>query len=296
MKKEHLLSVNLLSILFFSACSANEEPTPNFGAENDENEPFELIIKYDGKTYSEQAHLENDSLVFLDSEFGNFYNSVIKAAPNMAVLTYKDNLDRDVVEYYNNEEQLLKESGLSFFDQTAQDQAQFESRGGESKPVASGTVGRACLYDDKTFKDRDITLDITQTLMWTIPDLKVFDNFNDKTSSIRVFNFLQPYQLYSPCNPNKLLDPTFYSEYGYTLRTCLIGYEDTNYGGKKLFCVSREAKAIDLSLSLEEMKQVYHCDWRLSKIGWNDKISSLVFRIVRVEDVNGTIIVPHPSF
>lgn len=294
MKKKHLLSVNLLSILFFTACSANEEPTPNFGAENDENETFELIIKYDGKTYSEQAHLENDSLVFLDSEFGNFYNSVIKAAPNMAVLTYKDNLDRDVVEYYNNEQQLLKESGLSFFDQTAQ--AQFESRGGESKPVASGTVGRACLYDDKTFKDRDITLDIPQDLFIAIPDLKVYDNFNDKASSIRVFNFLQPNHLYSPGNPNHLLDPTDYSEYGYTLRTCLIGYEDTNYGGKKLFCVSREAKSIDLSLSLEEMKQVYHCDWRLSKIGWNDKISSLVFRIVRVEDVNGTIIVPHPSF
>lgn len=289
-----LLIASFIFASVLSSCSSNDEPSQSVIPSDSFEVPFDMTIKYDGITYNVKAMLEGDSLIYLDEEFSNIYNTEIKNIPNKAVLTYKDDNNNDVVEYYTTEKQMFKAKGMSFFGTKIQEPTL--SRGGESNPVAANCVGRACLYDDKTFKDRDVTLDITQNLMCVIPDLKVYANFNDKTSSIRVFNFLKPNNYYTPLDPTQIKDPETQAEKGYLLRTCLIGYENTNYGGSKLFCVSREAKDIDLSLSLEEMKKVYHCDWRLSKIGWNDKISSVVFRIVRVEDVNGTIIVPHPSF
>lgn len=36
-----------------------------------------------------------------------------------------------------------------------------------------------------------------------------------------------------------------------------------------------------------------HQDWKLKNIGWNDKISSLVFRIITVQNITNGTYTPH---
>lgn len=290
MNQFKFLPILALSLGCFSCTSYVEEPI-NAEEETmpDPDKAFMLTVVHNGKAYDVQAKTVGDSLVYLDEEFSKIYETEIKGKVDKAVLTYKADDGRDVVKYYATTEELEEENGIEYFDNTPE--APVLSRGGESLPIPAGTVGRAVLYDDKTFKDRDITFDINETTYFAIPNLKNYANFNDKTSSIRVFNLLEPNKLYSPTG-TPYREEGINATYGRDLRVCLVGYENTNYGGSILYCVSREYKPIDLSLTLEQMRDVYHCDWRLSKIGWNDKISSLVFRIITVSNI-GKVYVPH---
>lgn len=115
-----------------------------------------------------------------------------------------------------------------------------------------------------------------------IANLKAYAKFNDKTSSIRVFNFLQNEKLYAPFDNNQPF-------YGKELRTCLISSEDSEFNGKVLYCISGGFAGINTPESLS----MYHQDWDLKKIGWNDKISSVVFRIVPVIDIKNGLVVGH---
>lgn len=287
MKNFKFLPILALSLGYFSCTSDVDEP---FNAEESlPQETFTLTVVHNGKTYDVPAKTVGDSIVYLDQEFSRIYETEIKGKDDKAVLTYKTDDGRDVVKYYASADELEKENGIEYFENT--EETPTFSRGGESLPIPYGIVGRAVLYDDKTFKDRDITFDISETIFFAVPNLKNHSNFNDKTSSIRVFNLLEPNKLYSPTG-TPYREEGVNATYGRDLRVCLIGYENSNYGGKILYCVSREYKPIDLSLTLEQMRDVYHCDWRLSKIGWNDKISSLVFRIIVAKQID-KIYIPH---
>ena len=76
---------------------------------------------------------------------------------------------------------------------------------------------------------------------------------------------------------------------GSQLRTCLISFEDSEFKGKVLYCISGGYAPIMSPASLD----MYHEDWNLKKIGWNDKISSVAFRIVPVIDIKNGLVVGH---
>lgn len=81
---------------------------------------------------------------------------------------------------------------------------------------------------------------------------------------------------------------------GSNLRTCLVGFHNSDYKGIKLYCISKPS--VNETPGLED-SNANHFDYNLRKIGWNDKISSIVFRIIKVELIEGEIsyIGPNPN-
>lgn len=61
---------------------------------------------------------------------------------------------------------------------------------------------------------------------------------------------------------------------GSLLRICLIGYHNSDFGGAALYCLSRPTGDSGV-----------HEDANLKDIGWNDRISSIVLRMVLVSDI-----------
>ena len=199
----------------------------------------------------------------------------------MAALSYKDEQGNTVLEYYHSDKELERENGIfNFNDKIVENN--FLTKASVEMPEPK--AGRAILYDDTDFKDRTVVIDIDYDIHWNIPNLKDYDNFNDKTSAIRVYNFLEPNTWYRPgyAVPG-------YSVKGSDLRTCLIGYEDSNYGGKRLYCVASYTSGQDL----DDPSTASHQDNSLKYLGWNDKISSVVFRIIGVNLIDSGEVTPH---
>jgi lipoprotein len=276
MKLKQSLLVLALPFIF-SACS-QEEPLNKETQGNNEPELFNLIVKFEGKTFDVPCILENDSLIYLDDNFNQIYSNQIYPNKDLATLVYKSVDGKDIVEYYHNAEELETEKGFNNYCQWKN----APTRNGISDPIGPTTIGRAILYDDKNYSDREIVLNIDAKNQLLIANLKAYAKFNDKTSSIRVFNFLQNEKLYAPFDNNQPF-------YGKELRTCLISFEDSEFNGKVLYCISGGFAGINTPESLS----MYHQDWDLKKIGWNDKISSVVFRIVPVIDIKNGLVVGH---
>lgn len=261
------------------SCSSDEETDTLPSTSSDTQEEFTQTIKFDGRTYSVRCSVRNDSLIYLDEDFNSIYKDQIAPNKNLAVLVYKGENGEDVVEYFPSEKQLTETHDVKVFNDSV-----MQGRNLRAETALQPSAGRAILYDDTNFKDRSINLDIDYNHYITIPALKAYQNFNDKTSAIRVYNFLNPSKKYRAS-----YWPQDQYEKGSDLRTCLIGYEDKNYKGKVLYCVATYSNAEDLS----KPETATHQDWKLKKIGWNDKISSVVFRIIEIKDINDGKINPH---
>ena len=259
----------------------------NSPIETKASESYSLLIKYAGKTYNVPCALVNDSLVYLDENFNTLYKNEISQISELAALSYQDEQGNKVVEYYHSATELEEENGIFDFAQN-----DLTNNIQPFTYTIEPKAGRAILYDDTNFNDRTLPFDIDYDYLIAIPDLKNYidpntneaANFNDKTSAIRVFNFLKPDSWYSPSYafPGSAVK-------GNNLRTCLIGYEDSNYGGKTLYCVAPYTEGQNLN----DPSTASHQDNRLKDLGWNDKISSIVFRIITVDNISSGDIIPH---
>lgn len=242
---------------------------------------FSLVIKFEGETYNVPCALENDSLIYLDEDFNALYRAKISQISELAALSYKDEQGNNVLEYYHSGKELEEENGIFNFNEKIVENNILTKA---PLPMPEPKAGRAILYDDTNFKDRTVVIDIDYDIQYAIPNLKDYDSFNDKTSAIRVFNFLQPNSWYSPSYA-----VSGYSVKGSNLRTCLIGYEDSNYGGRKLYCIASYTNGQNLN----DPSTASHQDSSLKYLGWNDKISSVVFRIITVDLINSGEFTPH---
>lgn len=81
-----------------------------------------------------------------------------------------------------------------------------------------------------------------------------------------------------------------YTKPGGELRVCFTSYEDSYYQGKVLYCVGEYWRG-PLSMSYDRP----HADYNLKKLGWNDKISSCVFKVIKVGEITNGSIKPHPE-
>jgi hypothetical protein len=261
-------------LLSLCSCSSTVDPIEE-KTEESTAESFNLTIKYDGKTYDVPCVFKNDSLTYLDESFNKLYVSEIASNPNLAAIAYKGAKGEDIIEYYASRSDLEEECGI-------EDVA--TNVGELSRATVEPKAGRAILYDDSNFSDSEVTLDIDYDLFIAIPSLKNSHGFNDKTSSIRVFNFLDTSKYYIP-SYLKYDEPIK----GENLRTCLMGYEDTNYSGKVLYCIASYVSG----QNIKDPSTASHADYKLKRIGWNDKISSVVFRIVTLSYLSENEIVAH---
>ena len=267
--------------LWITACSQEEliESTDDSALKSE----CELIVKYAGKTYFTGVAFQNDSTIYLNKEYATLYENEISKNKKLAILFHEDDLGRDVVEYYESPEVLEKENNISYMENQKcvelKEEELLESTRGSNTvhyvPFAGTALGRAQLWDDKDYSDRSVVLQCSETHYQSIPSLKAFADFNDKTSSIKVWNYMNLYQEYSPYNNS------IFGIIGAALRTCLISYEDINFQGSVLYCISNATGNPNP-----------HEDRRLKSIGWNDKISSVVFTIIRGDGI-GKYYFPH---
>lgn len=268
----------LLSLGLFYSC--REDDSVLSEQKTTENqEIFEQTIKFEGEVYHVRCTMQNDSLVYLDKDFEALYKNRISQIPELTTFVYKNQESVNIIEYYSSEKELLEKKGLAYFN--IESSPINNTRAGEDILPAAG---RAILYDDTNYKDRTVTLNVDYDRYPSIANLKAYAGFNDKTSAIRVFNFLNPNTYYRP----SYAYPSA-SVKGSELRTCLIGYEDSNFQGKKLFCIAEYSSG----QNIDAPETASHQDYKLRNIGWNDKISSCVFRIITIGNINDGVYTPH---
>ena len=280
--------LSLIFVGLLCACSNETDSLSEQSASNENQEIFEQTIKFAGNTYHVSCMMQNDSLIYLDEDFNSLYRNEISKMPELTTFVYKDETGNDIIEYYASEQELMKQKKISYYDS---DEIEISIPTREFvMPLPK--AGRAILYDDTNFKDRTVILDADYDQYPSILNLKAYAGFNDKTSAIRVFNFLEPNTTYKPSYAVPPIPGTSSGTLGTKgsqLRTCLIGYEDSDLKGKKLFCVATYSSGQDLN----KPETASHQDYKLKNIGWNDKISSCIFRIITVENITNGEITPH---
>lgn len=272
MKKLHLLC--FISLLGVVGCS-QEEIEPMDSETSATKDKFYLDITYQGENYDNvECVMDDEDMLVVDSSFKEIYEKEIVNNPNLATLL--TSVDGELkISYFKDEATLIDECSFNFLEvkmvnSRAQDTPNY------------GTVARAILHDDRGYRDRQLELKMTNFNPVDKPSLKG-DNFNDKTSSIKVYNYISPDSIYY-CN-----DKTYN---GWEILPCLISYEDTNYSGRVIYCVGDVYNGTyDRPNGTEP-----HSDYNLDRIKWSDKISSCKFRVIEKKSFyNGTYRPHDPS-
>lgn len=207
--------VSAVSILMSVGACANEEVSEmasetGVDAQRSEEELIEglseLIVKYKGKEYRTKVAYRGDSAIYLNEEYARIFNDEISVNDSIAVLVYTNGKSEKVVEYYASSKALEEENGLEVIQQ--QDGLGFDynsicplTRGIQTFTPPPGIItGRAQLFDDRNFKDRGIEVECSNSHFFESWNLKQLANFNDKTSSIKVWNLMSPDTWYSTNN------------------------------------------------------------------------------------------------
>ncbi len=279
----------VMGVIAITACSNDEDVAPNqVSNPGIQEEMSELIVKYDGKVYKTKVAYRGDSTIYLNEEYADLYANEISKKENLAVLAYRNENDEKVVEYYPSAQDLEEEIGLvKLGDEMTPNINNKTTRGSSVKEfhVPDGIVtGKAQLWDDKDFGDNSVLVDCSDKFFSTISNLKKAAGFNDKASSIRVWNLMSRSKIYEPTY-NSTMPPTegFNGAMrGEKLRICLFGYHNTGFSGSILYCLSKPTGDPGV-----------HEDANLKDIGWNDRISSLALRTVSVESIDNGTIKPH---
>ena len=111
------------------------------------------------------------------------------------------------------------------------------------------------------------------------PHLSTYYGFNDKTSAIRLFNFINPNNLY---NFLYVLPEQFPGYNGNDFRVVFSGYENDTYKGKVIYCIATYSP----NANILDPTTATHQDWKLGIIGFNDKITSIELQIATVQQIN----------
>lgn len=257
------------AISMMALVSCNNDDSFNNSEEKDD--VYNLSITYKGIEYNVPCTTDSlGELIYLDDNFKNIYNNEI--AKNGSVVTTIQ--DDNHITYYSSEEDMLKELGYKYVDSLVFEDVTKKTRAS----ITEGYSGRLTFWDDSNYKDRNKTIFIDYDNYFSHPRLKNYDNFNDKISALKVWSYIPADKtIYVrgggmtsnvTTNPGTgSLEPIGYTKYNTNdLRVVFLGYEHTDYRGSVLCCIP-------------ENNGVEHAHNRLRRIGWNDKISSIVLRI-----------------
>ena len=265
--------LTVFSALLLIACDSDELFDSNTKKEDmtpENNELFMLNIKYENSIYSVKCtNNEAGDLVFLDESFNDIYKNVISKNPGLTMLV----LDNNTIEYFNSDKDMLKSMDFTLLSDAPEEIVNPKTRVG-----FTSTAGRATLWDDTGYRDRSISFDITYHNYFAWPRLSKYNNFNDKTSALKVWSFIPQndsvtidkglieYKYNIISSP---YDPTLPGDTKYStndLRVVFMGYHNSDYSGVCFCCIP------------ENTGQPVEFD-NLKRLGWNDKISSVVLRL-----------------
>lgn len=274
--KKLIFLASLCIIFAMQSCSSDEEPKlPE--VEQAEKVITHMMIKFEGRTYETDAMEVGDSVVYLNKEYDEIYRTKIATNPDIAAIYNSNDPETTYVEYFPSEKALREKYDFIQFDNKSKDlDTELATRGGEidlwNPNFPSTVLALAELYDDRNFKDTKLISYATCHWCTTMPRLKD-KGFNDKTSSIKVYNKMDPTKLYKIYIPDfKPADstplPLLGGYPGASLRPVLACYHNSNLSGSVIYCVAPPAGSTDP-----------HADNNLKNIGWNDRISSITWYI-----------------
>lgn len=256
--KSTILLLLILLSMTFAACS-NIEETEGIGQTNFSSEIYNLSVTYKGRVY--KVPCTNDSVgnvVYLDPEFKSIYDKELANDSNMATLY----LGEDSIAYFQNVNTMLSSLNYGIDPDFPVLFNQYLEKLSKLK------VGKLTFWDDKNYKDRSYTVEITGTTLFSCPNLKKSYNMNDKISSMKLWSSIPKGGVVYTMD---LSNPQGYSKYQWSdLRVVFLGYKDSNFKHSVLCVV----------LGSGEYKEFPN----LKHIGWGDKISSIQFRIGKKED------------
>lgn len=246
MKLKHKFFASLMlagSILGFASCS-NEDVPEQYSESTLAPTEF-LNITYNGKVYLNvpTAYDENKDFVFLDEDFSKIYEAELKELPTLSI-----NLINDTdIEMFCSLESNLTKHGIDYSNIPTESTS-------ATRTITSSDqnyIGTADLYDDKKFKDTQISLGITDAIHpVNVAKLKTY-GFNDKCSSLKLWNHL-------PNDSTKVLNLGSYSLSYAEATLVFIGYDDHDYA-------DRTYTALAAPSELKEYKELKN---------FNDKMSS----------------------
>lgn len=253
MKKSFISMTFLSLILIMMSCTNNADEL--LSQNSNQQGDFILHATYKGVSYEVPGVLDKDgNPIYLNKEFSELYKNELSNHPTLVTVLR----DGDIVEYYESLTEVLDVNNIQMLEN-----AKIPDVSTVTKSVTSGTAGRVIVWDDSNYSDRSLTFDISYSGWWAIPQLRDYNNFNDKISSLKIWSYI---------NPSANIEDEFGCTYsGSGLRVTFIGYENNTYKGKVLLCLCSP--------------QGTHFDNRLGNIGWNDKITALR---VLISDANSS--------
>lgn len=206
---------------------------------------FTLHATYKGVTYEVPGMLDKDgNPVYLNEEFNELYKNEISTNPTLVTVV----MDGNKVEYHESLSDVLDVNNIHLLEQ-----AKIPEISSINTKTTSGQSGRVIVWDDSNYSDRSLTFDIKYDDWWAIPQLRDYNNFNDKISSLKIWSYI---------DSSASIQDKFGCYYpGSSLRITFVGYENDNYSGRVLLCLCSPGGE--------------HFDNRLGNIGWNDKITAL---------------------
>lgn len=268
MKKIFIL-MGLCIMFAMQSCSSESEPM--MAEPNEVNtEISHMVVKFGDKIYETDVKTFGDSVQYLNGDYAEVFDTEISKIKDGATLLYTDENGVSYVEYFHSEKELVDSYEFACIDNTPVETEVPSTRSkvidllfGQTRPSSMAT---AFLYDDKGWTD---TVLITYFYMSCHTYAKNLSDlgFNDKTSSIRLINYMDPtaYYITDPTKDNFVEGKTS----GYNLRPVLKCYHNKNFSGSVLYCIASPAGS-----------NVNHEDENLKTIGWNDRISSIDWTLV----------------
>ncbi|MDE6554163.1 MAG: hypothetical protein K2K98_14565 [Muribaculaceae bacterium] len=228
-------------------CSWSTDETLSSKMEDPESFALDLLnITYNGKTYYNvlTSYDEKGNFVFHDEELSKIYNQELK---DLETISF-NYIDDNSIEIFNSLNENLKYHGIQM--EYLTEDVNYTTRTEVSSE--QNFLGTVEIFDDKNFKDRNYSFGILDPLKpYYMSDLKNYNSFNDKCSSLKLTNFL-------PNDDTQILNMGVYTLKFSEATLVFIGYEDKNYG-KSSYTVLAEASE---NIEVKEFK------------GFNDKMSS----------------------
>lgn len=271
--KKLIFLASLCIIFAMQSCSSDEEPKlPE--VEQAEKVITHMMIKFEGRTYETDAMEVGDSVVYLNKEYDEIYRTKIATNPDIAAIYNSNDPETTYVEYFPSEKALRENCELIELGENQEyGTTENQTRSGIIDLTLGGwgsLLAHAELFDDRNFKDTELIIATKEGGPGSVARLKDY-GFNDKASSIKVYNDMLPSRRYklnvevnTPTNSNQPPSTTWKYFLGSQMRPILVCYHNSNFSGTVIYCVAPPSGSSDV-----------HADSNLKSIGWNDRISSL---------------------
>lgn len=268
--KKFFALISFCILIAMQSCSSEEDLMLNEPNSSDASLSH-LVIKFENRIYETDVIAVGDSVKYLNEEYDKVYRSKIVNIPNIVAVVSTNEAGTTFVEYFYSEKKLLDKYNFIPLENKSEQMTGNSTRSGViDLMLANNTspiLAVAELYDDRNFKDTKLISYASTSWATSVQKLKDL-GFNDKTSSIKVFNKMNPNSSYT-IEYISIGIPHHKTHSGSAIRPVLTCFEDSYYSGSVIYCIASPTGS-----------PTDHIDTNLKNIGWNDKISAIGWQLV----------------